>query len=251
MSALFALRHESGKTSSMPAPSPPTSGRWCVVYSAKRIGRPAAFRPQVGAACPFVGAAGTCHLAFVRRQSIPLARFVLNDRFLQALAVIAATILVGGGVLALLDRAGPGIDPRPSARAAAPSSASLPASSPATPAASDTGGPAIYRCDSAGKVLYSDSPCKGGRLVDMVVTEGYRPPGSADAPPGSPAPASTPRRAAAARAAQSDDTVECSMIAQAIASLDDAARRGAAAVDRDELRQRRSRLVERRQMLGC
>jgi hypothetical protein len=193
-------------------------------------------------------------LLSAHRQSIALARPVLNDRFLQALVVIAATILVGGGVLVLLDRVGPGVDSRSSAQAAAPSAASLPGSSPAAAASYAAGGPAIYRCDSGGKVLYSDSPCKGGRLVDMVVTEGYRPPGSADARPGSPAPASTPRRAAAAPAAppaQSDDTVECSMIAQAIASLDDAARRGAAAVDRDELRQRRSRLVERWQTLGC
>lgn len=120
----------------------------------------------------------------------------MNDRFGQVLAVIAAMILVGGGVRALLGEGWPIAQLRPSAKAAAPASASLPPSLPAAPAAialpGTAGGPVIYRCDRGGKVMYSDSPCKGGRLVDMVVTEGYRPPGStADTPPGCCAPATT------------------------------------------------------------
>lgn len=32
--------------------------------------------------------------------------------------------------------------------------------------------PTVYRCDSSGKVSYSDAPCVGGKVVDVTPTKG-------------------------------------------------------------------------------
>ena len=33
-------------------------------------------------------------------------------------------------------------------------------------------GPTVYRCETAGKVAYSDSPCIGATIVDATPTQG-------------------------------------------------------------------------------
>lgn len=39
-------------------------------------------------------------------------------------------------------------------------------------ATSSFAGPAVYRCETAGKVAYSDTPCVGATVVDITPTQG-------------------------------------------------------------------------------
>lgn len=179
----------------------------------------------------------------------------MNDRFLQVLVGIAIVIIVGGGLYALLHKAAPMTSVQPPA---SPPPASISGAAPApdaAPEAPDARGPAIYRCESGGKVAYSDLPCKGGRVVDLLVPEGYQAPQGAGAAaagkPASPARPPAPRAEPGFPPAEASNKVECSMIEQAIASVDAAARTGGSAVYQDDLRGRRHRLVVRRQDLGC
>lgn len=40
------------------------------------------------------------------------------------------------------------------------------------PALCAAAAPVVYRCESAGKVNYSDAPCVGGKVVDVTPTQG-------------------------------------------------------------------------------
>jgi hypothetical protein len=172
----------------------------------------------------------------------------MNDRFLQLLGVIAAIVVTVAGVLAYFGNSLPFIDDRPAAEPAAAPAERAP--TPAGAAPSAAGAPAIYRCDDGGKVTYSDQPCQGGRVVDLLVTEGYQAPRAPGEAPPAFRPAPPPARERAAPPPPGNSAVECSMIGQAITSLDDAVRRGGPSVHKDDLRQRRRTLVERRQALN-
>jgi hypothetical protein len=176
----------------------------------------------------------------------------MNDRFLQLLLAIGVVVIGVVVLVAVLDKRSPTVGVK------APLPGTSAPTAPDKEAAADTAGkPAeptqgatIYRCERGGKVEYSDVPCKGGRVVDLRVTEGYRTPPAAPSSSPSPSPgAAAPAQPAPARAPNL--VPSCTVIHDAIASLDAAARAGGSAAQQDDLRERRRRLVARSQELGC
>jgi hypothetical protein len=174
----------------------------------------------------------------------------MNDRFLQVLLAIGVVVIGVVGLVVVLDKRSP------TDAVKAPLSRTSPATAPDQATVPDTAGKsaksapgaAIYRCERGGKVEYSDVPCQGGRVVDVHVTEGYQTPRTAPSNPPAPR-AAAPATPPPARAPNL--VPSCTVIHDAIASIDAAARGGGSAAQQDDLRERRRRLVARSQELGC
>ena len=177
----------------------------------------------------------------------------MRDGFVQSVSIIAAVGIVGGGFYLLLDKAAPivAVHPERPKQTAAPSS-KPPAFDPQSVPAEERSGSAIYRCNQGGSVVYSDTPCQGGRVVDVQVTQGFEPqrasPVSARSQAVEPA---TPRTPAIAQANGSAEEVLCAQIDRAIEAIDAAARRGGTIQYMEDLNERRRKLVEKRQEYRC
>lgn len=185
-----------------------------------------------------------CHAITLRRMS---------EKWLQPLSLAAAIVIVGGGLYVLLDKAAPlvTVAPEPLRKSVAPSVTPPPYVQPQSPSQQQNEA-AIYRCDRRGSVTYSDAPCEGGRVVDIRVTQGfqaerYRP---ATRLASAEVPASTADRSAA-QPETAKNTAVCEQINEAIEAIDAAARAGGSIQYMEELKERRRKLVEKRQELRC
>lgn len=177
----------------------------------------------------------------------------MNQRLSYALSVVAAVAIGGGGLYVLLDKAAPIVEqrPQPASRIAAPPP---PTYEPSPVPQDRPSGSAIYRCDRGGSVVYSDTPCQGGRVVDVHVTQGFEPqraPQSSTRSQTSQQAPAPPRTPAIAQANGSAEEALCAQIDRAIESIDAAARRGGTIQYMEDLKERRRKLVEKRQELRC
>jgi hypothetical protein len=179
----------------------------------------------------------------------------MNDRVVFVASLLAAIGIVGGGIIAVLDHAAPIVrtSPQPSA-VAAPQTPVVPAApvvigpsaDPATPS-----GPAVYRCKVDGAVLYSDAPCKGGRVIEVKHTRGWEAPRySLRNAPMVVSEAPVQAIVVTPPASASNESV-CRLIDQDIAAIDAAARAGGTIPYMEELKERRRKLVDRKYELGC
>jgi len=178
----------------------------------------------------------------------------MSDRLSTLAALTAATLIVGGGLYALLKH-GAGIV------AVAPAPASQPLPAVVAPRASTVRAPqvtiapppggAIYRCQIDGSVVYQSEPCKGGRVVEVQHTQGWEAPRLsvqrqavqvAEARTHTPAMTSSPDVARAA---------ECALLDQQIAQIDALARAGGTIPYMENLKERRRKLVDRKYEMRC
>ena len=166
-----------------------------------------------------------------------------------ALSLLAAAAIAGGGFYFVLRQGSAilGTDPLQKPRVATPPIETPPPPTVASPAS----GPAIYRCESKGKVTYANSPCEGGKLVDATPTRGYESPHSS--PPSKKGVAPTGPIAPAAQASSegSAHAGECKRLEDAIAWIDSEARQGGTVPRMEELKERRRKLVDRKYELRC
>ena len=166
-----------------------------------------------------------------------------------ALSLAAVAAIAGGGLYFALRQGSAIVDLYPVQKppAATPFIATPPPPTVASPAS----GPAIYRCESKGKVTYANSPCEGGKLVDATPTRGYESPHSS--PPSKKGVAPTGPIAPAAQASSegSAHAGECKRLEDAIAWIDAEARQGGTVPRMEELKERRRKLVDRKYELRC
>lgn len=163
--------------------------------------------------------------------------------FLYVILDMGAGIVVHKGVAPPLEPA------RPPRTFAAPSNPQpAPIASP-----SQASGPDVYKCIVNGAALYSDAPCKGGKVVDIRITRGYE------------APNASPRYQSRTVETASDASVlnsnsyssdasragECRYLDEAIASIDADARIGGSIPKMEDLKARRQKLVDRKYELRC
>ena len=180
-------------------------------------------------------------------------------RALDAIPLVAAVAIVGVGLYVLLDKGAAIVKTplEPAKQAATPPQPPLTYQQP-SPQRSQvlqgrSSGSEIYRCKQGGSVVYSDTPCDGGRPVDIQVTQGFES-------------QRYPRRAAASEAVingaapsrepavtppSASNAQVCESIIKAIEGIDAAARAGGTIPYMEDLKERRRKLVEKRQELRC
>lgn len=169
----------------------------------------------------------------------------MSDRVVFFGSLLAATGIVGGGILVLLDKAAPIVQTTP-APVAAQAPVVIAPQAPTVP--SD---PAVYRCKVGGSVLYSDAPCKGGTVVDIQPTRGYEAPRRSLRSASvviSEAPA---QGAAVTTSTNVSNESACRLLDQEIAAIDAAARVGGTIPYMEDLKERRRKLVSRKYELRC
>ena len=179
------------------------------------------------------------------------------NRLLDSLPLVAAVAIVGSGFYLLLQKAAPIVDERPTPpqQAARPTphmQPYQPSSSIRQERPSETG--AIYRCNSGGAVVYSDKSCEGGRTVNVQVTQGFesqRYPQRQSSSPVVYEPSPASRASAVAQKEEPSNAALCEQITKAIESIDAAARVGGTIEYMEDLKERRRKLVEKRQALRC
>jgi hypothetical protein len=180
----------------------------------------------------------------------------MEGRAALIVSLVAAMAVAGGGLYFILEQGVPIPETKGDTPASAPSPSSIeapPATPPVAPSigAETKAGPAIYRCQKGRSVTYSDSPCEGGKVVNVQDTRGYEAPRAVASPPTSvatpepSAPAMSPTVNEAARPA------ECKRLEELIAWIDSEARQGGATGRIEELREQRRKAVERRNELRC
>jgi len=176
----------------------------------------------------------------------------MSEKWLQFLSLVAAIVIVGGGIYVLLDKAAPliAVGPEPLRPSVAPSLTPPPYVQPESPA-EQRNGAAIYRCDRGGSVTYSDASCEGGRVVDIQVTRGFQAERYRPATQVASAEAPIAADRSPAQAEKEKNRALCEQITKAIESIDAAARAGGSIQYMEELKERRRKLVEKRQELRC
>ena len=166
-------------------------------------------------------------------------------------ALVGAMIVAGAGIFAIVRQSTPIVEIAPAPPP--PVSAPAPATAAPSPSASFApSGPAIYRCKVKGAVVYSDEPCgEGAKVVDVQPTRGYETPRSsmkaapsADAKSATPAPQASP-------SADGSPVAECRLLEEQIASIDAAARQDGITPHMEGLKERRRKLVDRKNELRC
>lgn len=207
----------------------------------------------------------------------------MNERGKFLLSVMAAAIVVVGGLYGAMRL----LEAESAATRAAAQQAAAKAAMPSAPPRTATnerpvssarpsdanrsatrsagvpapGGPgAIYRCQQGGRTVYSDAPCDGApsQLVDVRPTSGFQPPprgpaASAQAPSPQPAPAASESGAPGAQSQPNaaSNKAACAAIERAIEQVDAAARRGQSIPEQDRLRAQRKALVDQRAQFEC
>ncbi|HTN48432.1 MAG TPA: hypothetical protein VMK32_03275 [Burkholderiaceae bacterium] len=170
------------------------------------------------------------------------------------LVALLAIAIAGGGLYFVLQPGTPVVEtkdpPLPPPQATPAPASNAPAAVP--PAGADPkSGSAIYRCQKGRSVVYSDTPCEGGKLVDIQPTRGYETSRTAAAhpsrvvstEPAPPAPDATP--------SETTRPAECKRLDDLIAWIDAEARQGGATPRMDELKERRRKAADRRYELHC
>jgi hypothetical protein len=166
-----------------------------------------------------------------------------------ALSLVAAAAIAGGGLFFVLREGSAIVETYPVQK---PPVATPPIETQSPPAiASPAPGPAIYRCESKGKVTYANSPCEGGKLVDATPTQGYESPRSSPLSKKGATLTGPVAPAAQASSEGSANSGECKRLEDAIAWIDSEARQGGTIPRMEELKERRRKLVDRKYELRC
>lgn len=196
-----------------------------------------------------------------------------KDHLPLIFSLVAAILIVGGGAAFLLSdpallraHAAHGLAPSSSVANTTPTSAgpsvgAFRSSAMPLPTASDTTS-SIYRCVSAGRITYSDTPCRDeiGRTIDVLPTEGFSGPSQsnaiqpapavvADAPP-SPTP-STATEPVNNAAGVAPAVSECTVLDEALLSNQAASRRRQSMQMMDWLNAQRRKILDRKYELKC
>jgi hypothetical protein len=110
----------------------------------------------------------------------------------------------------------------------------------------------IVKCQLAGKIVYSDTPCgSGGRPVDIIETEGFERPSIQDARVHQPQPTEAQAVEAPTLAGAPSEVDRCQLINNAIKANEDAARRPQTGWTQDRLTEEKRRLLEQKRAQGC
>ena len=166
-----------------------------------------------------------------------------------ALSLLAAAAITGGGLYFVLRQGSAIVEAYPLQKS---SVVTPPIEAPSPPAiASPAPGPAIYRCESKGKITYANLPCEGGKLVDAMPTQGYESPNSSHPPKKRATPTGPVAPTAQASSEGSAHSGECKRLEDAIAWIDSEARQGGTIPRMEELKERRRKLVDRKYELRC
>jgi len=200
----------------------------------------------------------------------------MSDRHLPGIAFLVATAIVCGASFVIASKGGDIIvgeavqGAAPTTTAAAPAAVPEPVRAPTTapyPQRSEVDqtprqSSGIYRCVENGSVVYSDSPCVGGRVLNLQPNSGFKP---------TPVPQVSERqqvvvqqdrsgavRDQAATAATgttgNGDAIRktrCASIEAEIARIDGLARAGGSASYQDWLRDQRRKLIDEKYALKC
>jgi hypothetical protein len=170
------------------------------------------------------------------------------------LSLVAAMAIAAGGLYFVLEQGVPTLETKGDARPSSPSQSI--AAPPATPpvAPSDTEmkpGAAIYRCQKGRSITYSDSPCDGGKVVNVQDTRGYEAPRTSASPPKSVATPEPSAQTSPPTVAEAARPAECKRVDELIAWIDSEARQGGTTGRIEELKEQRRKAVDRRNELRC
>lgn len=172
----------------------------------------------------------------------------METRVASLASLVAAVAIAGTGIYLVLKQAAPIVETKgelhttpgnPSTSAAAPPSASA-----AKPGA-------IYKCENGRTVIYSDTPCVGGKAVDIQPTRGYEAPRQTASRPVRATASASPMATFTTEPSDGTQRSECKLVEDAIAAVDAEARQGGPVPRMEELKERRRKLVDRRYELGC
>jgi hypothetical protein len=171
------------------------------------------------------------------------------------LSLVAAMAIAGGGLYFILEQGVPILETKGDGPASAPSPSieAPPARPPVAPStgAETKAGPAIYRCQKGRSVTYSDSPCEGGKVVNVQDTRGYEAPRAVASPPKSVATPEPSAPASSATVNEASRPAECKRLDELIVWIDSEVRQGGVTGRMEELKDERRRAVDRRNELRC